>query len=79
MPKVPKSAKVSTTEDEREALAKFFARPLFDEEIKPEELKVVCDNHLGVSKKASIKSLQYWNNQYYQYLNLSPNSRSARS
>ena len=49
MPKAPKSAKASTTEEEREAIAKSFEKPLFDHPIKPEELKVVCDNHLGVS------------------------------
>ena len=49
MPKAPKSGKASTTEEEREAIAKLFAQPLFDKPIKPEELKVVCDNHLGVS------------------------------
>ena len=49
MPKAPKSGKTSTTEEEREAIAKSFAKPLFDEPIEPEELKVVCDNHLGVS------------------------------
>ena len=59
MPKAPKSARVPTTEEEREAVAKLFARPLFDKEIKPEELKVVCDNHLGVSKRLISKVFKH--------------------
>ena len=58
MPKAPKSARVPTTEEEREAVAKLFARPLFDKEIKPEELKVVCDNHLGVSKRLKSSNIE---------------------
>lgn len=57
MPKASKSARLPTTEDEREDVAKLFARPLFDEEIKPEELKVVCDNHLGVSEHLKFSTL----------------------
>ena len=56
MPKAPKSAKASTTEEEREAITKLFAQPLFDEPIEPEELKVVCDNHLGVSINKNLNS-----------------------
>ena len=59
MPKAPKSAKASTTEEEREAIAKSFAKPLFDEPIEPEALKVVCDNHLGVSNNKNINSSRW--------------------
>ena len=69
MPKASKSARVSTTEEEREEVAKLFAVPLFDEEIKPEELKVVCDNHLGVSKhlKISIIVIKILHNYYHHH------------
>ena len=56
MPKAPKSAKASTTEEEKEAITKLFAQPLYDEPIEPEELKVVCDNHLGVSNNKNLNS-----------------------
>ena len=59
MPKVPKSGKTSTTEEEKEAIAKSFAKPLFDAPIEPEELKVVCDNHLGVSIHKNLNALRW--------------------
>lgn len=48
MPKAPKTAKMPWTEKDKEEVTELFARPLFDQPVRPEELKVVCDNHLGV-------------------------------